>query len=130
MDIEFKKIIIDALTEAIERGTPVSVKNSTNTCIIVLTATEGKIILSLSKMPGILDDLIHTISDALGSSPDLIYNRLSTIKEDFIIYYVIWINDQEESKPFIKHEFATAQNNITFVSPKTLCLIKDSEFTS
>jgi hypothetical protein len=126
MDIEFKKVIIDALTEALERSMPVTIKNSANSSIIALTATEGKIIMSLSKMPNILDDLIHILSDALGVGPDLVYNRISIIKEDFIIYYVVWIRDDEESKSFIEQEFAMPQNHITFMSPKTISLIKDS----
>jgi len=126
MDIEFKKVIIDALTEALERNMPVTIKNSANSSIIALTATEGKIIMSLSKMPNILDDLIHILSDALGVGPDLVYNRISIIKEDFIIYYVVWIRDDEESKSFIEQEFAMPQNHITFMSPKTISLIKDS----
>jgi hypothetical protein len=126
MDIEFKKVIIDALTEALERNMPVTIKNSANSSIIALTATEGKIIMSLSKMPNILVDLIHILSDALGVGPDLVYNRISIIKEDFIIYYVVWIRDDEESKSFIEQEFAMPQNHITFMSPKTISLIKDS----
>ncbi|MDF2532378.1 MAG: hypothetical protein K0R80_1024 [Clostridia bacterium] len=126
MDIEFKKVMIDALTEALERNLPVTIKNSANSSIIALTATEGKIIMSLSKMPNLLDDLIHILSDALGTGPDLVYNRISIIKEDFIIYYVVWIRDDEESKGFIEQEFAMPQNHITFMSPKTISLIKDS----
>ncbi len=82
--------------------------------------------MSLSKMPNILDDLIHILSDALGAGPDLVYNRISIIKEDFIIYYVVWIRDDKESKGFIEHEFAMPQNHITFMSPKTISLIKDA----
>lgn len=128
MDEDFKKIVIDALTEALQRKVPVTIKNNTNTCIIVFTVTEGKIIMSLSKMPKILGDLVHTISDALSMGPDLIYNRISYIKDDFIIYYAVWIQDKEESKDFIEQEFALPQNNITFMSPTAISLIKESDF--
>lgn len=127
MDAEFKRVIIDALTEALERNMPVTIKNSANSSIIALTATEGKIIMSLSKMPNILDDLIHILSDALGTGPDLVYNRISILKEDFIIYYVVWIRDNEESKGFIEQEFAMPQNHITYMSPRTIDLIKDAD---
>lgn len=126
MEVEFKNVVIDALTEALERRLPVTIKNSANSSIIAFTATEGKIIMSLSKLPNILDDLIHTLSDALGAGPDLVYNRISIIKEDFIIYYVVWIRDNEESKGFIEQEFAMPQNHITFMSQKTLSMIKDA----
>lgn len=126
MEIEFKNVVIDALTEALERRLPVTIKNSANNSIIAFTATEGKIIMSLSRMPNILDDLIHTLSDALGAGPDLVYNRISIIKEDFTIYYVVWIRDNDESKCFIEQEFAMPQNHITFMSPKTISLIKDA----
>jgi hypothetical protein len=127
MDKEFAKVIIDALTEAIERKLPVTIKNSSNNSIIALTATEGRIVMSLSKMPNILDDLIHILSDALDVGPDLVYNRISLIKEDFIIYYVVWIKNHEESKGYLEHEFAMPQNHITFLSPKAISLIKDAD---
>ncbi|OGO77609.1 MAG: hypothetical protein A2Y23_11660 [Clostridiales bacterium GWB2_37_7] len=126
MDTEFSRVIIDALTEALERNLPVTIKNSSNNSIIALTATEGKIIMSLSKMPNILDDLIHILSDALGVGPDLVYNRISSIKEDFIIYYVVWIRNHEENEGYIEHEFAMPQNHITFMSPKVISFIKDA----
>lgn len=129
MDIEFKKVIIDALTEAFERKLPVTIKNSANSSLIALTASEGKIVLSLSKMPNLLDDLIHTLTDALGVGPDLVYNRMSIIKEDFVIYYVVWIRDNEGSKGFVEQEFAMPQNHITYMSPKTISLIKDANIT-
>jgi|GEM_PF-825093 len=129
MDTEFAKVIIDALTEALTHNLPVTIKNGANNSIIALTATEGKIMMSLSKMPNILDDLIHILSDALGKGPDLVYNRISIIKEDFIIYYVVWIRDDEESKGFIEHEFAMPQNHITFMSPKAISLLKDARIS-
>lgn len=130
MDIEFSRIIIDALTEAMERGLPVTIKNNTNTSLIAITATEGRIVVSLSKMPNLLDDLIHVLSDALGTGPDLVYNRISIIKEDFIIYYVIWIRDAEENKDFVGHEFAMPQNHITYLSPKAISLIKEADIVT
>jgi hypothetical protein len=126
MEKEFRSVVIDALTEALERKLPVTIKNSANRSIVAFTATEGKIIMSLSRMPNMLDDLIHILSDALGAGPDLVYNRISMLKEDFIIYYVVWIRDKEESKCFIEQEFAMPQNHITFMSPKTISLIKDA----
>lgn len=130
MDTEFRIIIVDALTEALQREVPVTIKNNVNSSIIVITATKGKIILSLSKMPGMLDDIIHAISDALGTGPDLIYDRISMIKEDFVIYYVVWIRDHEQSKGFIEQEFSMAQNHITFMSPKAISIIQDAELKS
>ncbi|MDF2839610.1 MAG: hypothetical protein K0Q99_381 [Clostridia bacterium] len=129
MDIEFAKVIIDALTEALARKLPVTIKNSSNNSIIAFTATEGKIVMSLSKMPNLLDDLIHIISDAIGTGPDLVYNRISLIKEDFIIYYAVWIKDHEESQGFLEREFAMPQNHITFLSPKAITLIKDADIS-
>ena len=126
MDTEFSRVVIDALTEAMERNLPVTIKNSANSSIIALTATEDKIVMSLSKMPNLLDDLIHILTDALGAGPDLIYNRISIIKEDFIIYYVVWIRDKEQSKSFIEQEFSMPQNHITYMSTKTISLIKDA----
>lgn len=130
MDAEFRTIIIDALTEALQREAPVTIKNNANNSIIVITAANGKIILSLSKMPGLLDDIIHTMSDALASGPDLIYDRVSMVKEDFVIYYVVWIRDKEQSKGFIEQEFSMAQNHITFMSPKAISIIQAAELKS
>lgn len=130
MDTEFRSIIIDALTEALQREAPVTIKNSANNSIIVITATNGKIILSLSKMPGLLDDIIHVMSDALDASPDLAYNRVSMIKEDFVINYVVWIRDAEQSRGFIEQEFAMAQNHITLLSPRAISIIQDAQLKS
>lgn len=130
MDTEFRTIIIDALTEALQREVPVTIKNNVNSSIIVITSMKGKIILSLSKMPGLLEDIVHVMSDALDAGPDLIYDRISMIKEDFIIYYVVWIRDKEESKGFIEQEFSMAQNHITFMSPRAISIIKDAELKS
>jgi hypothetical protein len=130
LDEEFRIIIIDALTEALQREIPVTIKNNVNSGIIVITAVKGKIILSLSKMPGLLDDIVHTISDALGAGPDLIYDRISVIKEDFVIYYVVWIRNNEESKGFVEQEFSMAQNHITFMSPKAISIIQDAQLKS
>lgn len=127
MEEEFRRVMIDALTEALEKEMPVTIKNSANNSIIAITATEGKIIMSLSKMPNILDDLIHILSDALGAGPDLIYNRTSVIKEDFLIYYAVWITSAYDSQTFVEHEFAMAQNHITFMSNKAIELIKDAK---
>lgn len=127
MEEEFKRVMIDALTEALEKGMPVTIKNSANSSIIAITATEGKIIMSLSKMPNILDDLIHILSDALGARPDLVYNRTSVIKEDFLIYYAVWITSAHDSQSFVEHEFAMPQNHITFMSSKAISIIKDAK---
>lgn len=130
MESEFQTVIIDALTEALQRKVPVSIKNNANKGIIVITATDSKIILSLSKMPGMLDDLVHILSDALGVEPDLIYDRVSIIKEDYVIYYVVWIRDDEESKNFVEQEFKGPLNHITFMSPKVISIIKDADLQS
>lgn len=131
MELEFQTIMIDALTEALQRKVPVSIKNNANRGIIVITATDSKIILSLSKMPGmLLDDLVHILSDALGIGPDLIYDRVSIIKEDFVIYYVVWIRDKEESRNFVEQEFKGPLNHITFMSPKVISIIKDADMQS
>ncbi len=130
MELEFKIIVIDALTEALQRKVPVSIKNNTNTGVIVITATDGKIILSLSKMPGMQDELVHILSDALGIGPDLIYDRVSIIKEDFVIYYVVWISDKEECRNFIEQEFKVPLNHITYMSSKAISIIKDADLQS
>ena len=130
MELEFQTIIIDALTEALQRKVPVSIKNNANKGIIVITATDSKIILSLSKMPGMLDELVHILSDALGIEPDLIYDRVSIIKEDYVIYYVVWIRDDEESRNFVEQEFKGPLNHITFMSPKVISMIKDADMQS
>lgn len=130
MESEFQTVIIDALTEALQRKVPVSIKNNANKGIIVITATDSKIILSLSKMPGMLDDLVHILSDALGVEPDLIYDRVSIIKEDYVIYYVVWIRDDEESRNFVEQEFKGPLNHITFMSPKVISIIKDADLQS
>jgi hypothetical protein len=127
MEEEFRRVMIDALTEALEKGMPVTIKNSGNSSLIAITATEGKIIMSLSKIPNMLDDLIHILSDALGAGPDLIYNRASVIKQDFLIYYAVWITSVQDSQNFIEHEFAMGQNHITFMSNKAIGLIKDAK---
>lgn len=130
MELEFQTVIIDALTEALQRRVPVSIKNNANKGIIVITATDSKIILSLSKMPGMLDDLVHILSDALGVEPDLIYDRVSIIKEDYVIYYVVWIRNDEESRNFVEQEFKGPLNHITFMSPKVISIIKDADMQS
>lgn len=130
MELEFQTVIIDALTEALQRKVPVSIKNNANKGIIVITATDSKIILSLSKMPGMLDDLVHILSDALGVEPDLIYDRVSIIKEDYVIYYVVWIRNDEESRNFVEQEFKGPLNHITFMSPKVISIIKDADMQS
>lgn len=130
MNDELRIIIIDALTEAIQRNVPVTIKNSASSSIVVITAAEGRIILSLSKAPGYVDELIHVLTDALGVGPDLIYNRVSMIKEDFIIYYAVWITDNEESKGFIEQEFSMPQNHITFLSSRAISIIEKADLKS
>lgn len=130
MESEFQTIIIDALTEALQRKVPVSIKNNINSGIILITATDDKIILSISKMQGLMEDLVHILSDALGIGPDLIYDRVSMIKEDFVIYYAVWIRDKEESRSFVEQEFKVPLNHITFMSPKAISIIKDADMQS
>ena len=125
MNEDFQKILLDALTEAIMKRTAVTIKSSHNKCLIVVTANENEIIVSLSKMPILLDDIIHTVSEALGNSPDIVYNRISVLKEDFIIYYIVWIMNENGGRQFVEKEYAAAQNNITYLSPKALDYIKN-----
>jgi tRNA G37 N-methylase Trm5 len=124
MEDSFQGVLIDALTQALEKKFAVTIKNNINQSIIVITATDSDIIVSLSKVPFLADDVIHIISDALGKSPDMIYNRTSMIKEDFIIHYMVWLLNDEKGKNFVRNEFSLAQNNITFLSNRALNLIK------
>lgn len=125
MEKEFHGILLDALTEAIVRKSVVTVKNSENGSIIVVTATEDEIIVSLSKIPTMMNDVITAVSDCLGKSPDMVYNRSSVLKDDFIIYYMVWLNSNDGAKSFVEKEFSTAQNRITYMSKKALTLLQD-----
>lgn len=125
MEKEFHQALLDALTEAIIRKSVVTVNNAENNSIIVITATEEEIIISLSKVPAIMNDIIAAVSDCLGRSPDMVYNRISVLKEDFIIYYMVWLNGKDGSKSFLEKEFTTPQNRITYLSPKALNLLQD-----
>lgn len=124
MEKEFHRALLDALTEAIMRKTVVTIKNGENNSIIAITATEDEIIVSLSKVPTIMDDLISAVSDCLGRNPDMVYNRSSTLKEDFIIYYMVWLNSNEGSRFFVEKEFGAHQNKITFLSQKALSFLQ------
>jgi hypothetical protein len=124
MEKEFHGAILDALTEAIVRKSVVTVKNAENSSIIVITATEDETIVSLSKIPTMMNDVISAISDCLGRSPDMVYNRSSILKDDFIIYYMVWLNSNDGAKSFVEKEFATPQNRITFMSNKALTLLQ------
>jgi len=120
MDKEFHKTLLDALTEAIKRNTVVTVKNGDNSSIIAITATEDEIIVSLSKLPTIMNDVITAVSDCLGRSPDMVYSRTSTLKEGFIIYYMVWLNSDEGARSFVEREFGAHQNRITYLSRRAL----------
>ncbi len=120
MDKEFHRALLDALTEAIKRNTVVTVKNGENNSIIAITSTEDEIIVSLSKLPAIMNDVITAISDCLGRSPDMVYNRTSSLKDDFIIYYMVWLNSNDGARSFVEREFGAHQNKITYMSRKAL----------
>ncbi len=124
MENEFHRIILDALTEAIIKKTVVTIKNNDNNCIIVITATEGEIVVSLSKIPSMMNDIIMAISDCLGRSPDMVYNRMSTLKEDYLIYYMVWLDRDADGKAFVEKEFAMPQNHITYLSSKAIALLQ------
>jgi hypothetical protein len=124
MEKEFHEALLDALTEAIVRKSVVTIKNLENNSVLVITATEDEIIVSLSKMFTILNDVIAAISDCLGKSPDMIYTRSSVLKNDFYIYYMVWLNSNERAKTFVEKEFATPQNRITYMSPKALTFLQ------
>lgn len=126
MEKEFHRALLDALTEAIMRKTVVTIKNNENSSIIAVTATEDEIIVSLSKIPTIMNDVITAVSDCLGRNPDMVYNRSSTLKEDFIIYYMVWLNSDEGARFFVEKEFGTHQNKITYLSQKALSYLQST----
>jgi hypothetical protein len=119
---------LDALTEAIMRKTVVTIKNGENSSIIAITSTEDEIIVSLSKVPTVMDDLITAVSDCLGRNPDMVYNRSSTLKDDFIIYYMVWLNSNEGARFFVEKEFGAHQNKITYLSQKALSFLQSAEY--
>jgi hypothetical protein len=125
MDKEFQRVLLDTLTEAIERKSVVTVKDADNNSIIVITATEDEIIVSLSRIPIIMNDVISAVSDCLGRSPDMVYNRSSILRDDFIIYYMVWLNSNDKAKVFVEKEFAAPQNRITYLSQKALVYLQD-----
>ena len=125
MEKEFHRVLLDALTEAIVRKSVVTVQNVENNSIIVITATEDEIIISLSRIHAIMDDVIAAVSDCLGRSPDMIYNRSSVLKDNFIIYYMVWLNSNDGAKSFLEKEFSAPQNRITYLSQKALVYLQD-----
>lgn len=124
MEQDFHAILLDALTEAIERKSVVTVKNADNSSIVVITATDDEIIVSLSKVPALMNDIVAAISDCLGRGPDMIYNRTSALKEDFIIYYMVWLNNYEGGRAFVEKEFKTPQNRITYLSERAVTIVQ------
>lgn len=124
MKSTFQKILIDALTEAIARKCAVTVKNSSKSCTIVITANGDEITVSLSRMPSLMEEVELIISEALGKKPDIIYNRLSLIKGDFLIYYMLWINNDEAGQGLVEREYLLPENNITYLSEKAIGFIK------
>lgn len=124
MEKEFHGALLDGLTEALVRKSVVTLKNAENSSIIVITATDDEIIVSLSKFPALLNDVITAVSDCLGRKPDMVYNRASVLKEDFIIYYMVWLNSNDGARSFVEKEFAAPQNRITFMSHKALGLLQ------
>lgn len=125
MDEGFQGIIIDALTEALAKKTAVTIQNNINKSMIVISATNTEIVVSLSRMPTLMDDIIHTISHSLGSGADMVYNRNSMLSGDFVIYYMVWLLNDEAGVAYIKNEFSLAQNNITYMSTRALSYIMD-----
>lgn len=125
MDEGFQGIIIDALTEALAKKTAVTIQNNINKSMIVISATNTEIVVSLSRMPTLMDDIIHTISHSLGSGADMVYNRNSMLSGDFVIYYMVWLLNDEDGVSYIKNEFSLAQNNITYMSTRALSYIMD-----
>ncbi len=123
LEENFQTILLDALTEAINKNRAVTIKNNMNNYIIVITATNDEIIVSVSKIPYIVNDIITVLSDALDSKPDMVFNRVSVVSEDFIIYYMVWMRNLEKGKQFVEKEFAMPQNNITYMSPRALSVI-------
>jgi hypothetical protein len=126
MEKEFQIALLDALTEALVRKSVVTVKNAENSSIIVITATEDEIIVSLRKIPTIMNDVITAISDCLCKSPDMVYNRSSILKDDFIIYYMVWLNNNDGARSFVEKEFSTPQNKITYLSQKALTFLQEA----
>lgn len=126
MEKEFHRALLDALTEAIIRKTVVTIKNNENSSIIAITATEDEIIVSLSKLPVIMNDVITAISDCLGRSPDMVYSRSSSLKDDFIIHYMVWLNSNEGARFFVEKEFGAHQNKITYMSQKALSFLQST----
>lgn len=124
MEKEFHRALLDGLTEAIMRKSVVTLKNAENSNIIVITATDDEIIVSLSKIPTIMNDVIAAVSDCLGRGPDMVYNRSSVLKDGFIIYYMVWLNSNDGAKSFVKREFSTPQNRITFMSSRAMTLLQ------
>lgn len=125
MEKEFHRVLLDALTEAMVRKSVVTVKNVENSSIIVVTVTEDEIIISLSRIPSMMNDVISAVSDCLGRSPDMVYNRVSVLKDDFTIYYMVWLNNNEGGRSFVEKEFSEAQNRITYLSQKALTYLQD-----
>lgn len=125
MEKEFHRVLLDALTEAMVRKSVVTVKNIENNSIIVVTVTENEIIISLSRIPSMMNDVISAVSDCLGRSPDMVYNRVSVLKDDFIIYYMVWLNNNEGGRSFVEKEFSVPQNRITYLSRKALTYLQD-----
>jgi hypothetical protein len=124
MEKEFHGALLDGLTEALMRKSVVTLKNAENSSIIVITATDDEIIVSLSKIPAIMNDVITAVSDCLGRGPDMVYNRSSVLKEDFIIYYMVWLNSNEGGRSFVEKEFSAPQNRITFMSNRAMTLLQ------
>jgi len=124
MDKDFHRMLLDALTEAIENKSVVTVKNLDNRSIVVITATEDEIIISLSKVPNLMNDIITAVSDCLGRGPDMVYNRTSILKEDFIIYYMVWLNGGEGGRAFVEKEFKVPENRITYMSERAVTIVQ------
>lgn len=125
MHDNLQNILLEALTNALELNTAVTIKNSQNNGMIVITATSGEIILSISKQPLIFEDCILVISDALEVRPDLIYDRMSLLGGDFRVYYCVWFRDTKICETFLNREYAMDCNNFKYLSDKAKALIQN-----
>lgn len=124
MDSDFQSVILEGLTQALEKNTAVTLKSGINKGIIVITATNEEIIASISKMQFLMNDVITVVSEALDVRPDMVYDRDSLLGGEFRVYYAVWFRKDSETKDFINKEYSLPQNNITFLSKKVLSVIQ------
>jgi hypothetical protein len=124
MNSDFQNVILEGLTQALEKNVAVTIKSNTTQGIIVITATNEEIIASISKMQYLMQDVITIISNALDARPDMVYDRNSLISGEFRVYYAVWFRKDGDAREFIKKEYSFPDNNITFLSEKALSVIQ------